>query len=310
MSNSLRDLRRKMRSIKSTRQVTKAMELVAASKMRRAVQNAVSLRRFALSSWNILRRVSLRNPAIHPALRKHSVRKILAILFTADRGLTGSMGTQILKTTAEYIAQLKTIPTFQSIDFIVLGRRGQQFLARAGQNVIAAFPALSNHPSLRDIAPIVKMAADGFASETYDHVALIYPDFLSALSQKPTVKILLPFSGSDLESMLRSLGVHPESVRSESELHVDEKQDAQYLFEPSEEAVLSAALAQITEIQIYQALLEAVASEHSARMVAMRNATDNASEILDDLTLSYNQTRQAAITAELAELSASKVALE
>jgi len=298
-----------MKGIKSTRQVTKAMELVAASKMRRAVSNAIELRRFALASWHILLRVSRRNPMSHPALRKRPVQKVLAVLYTSDRGLTGAMGTQILKATAEYIASLKGISSFESIDFIALGRRGQQFLARAGQNVIAAFPAFSNHPKLRDVAPVAKMVSDAFNAETYDHVALIYPDFISALSQKPTVKVLLPFTDSELREMVKSLGINPESVRAESELKTTDE-SAQYLFEPSEGEVLSVALSQITELQVYQALLEAVASEHSARMVAMRSATDNATAILDDLTLTYNQTRQANITSELAELSASKAALE
>lgn len=309
MGNNLRDLRRKMKGIKSTRQVTKAMELVAASKMRRAVSSAVTLRRFALASWHILLRVSKRNPQAHAALSKRPVRKVLGILYTSDRGLTGSMGTQILKSTAEYISNLQKIPTFESVSFIALGRRGQQFLARAGQNVVGAFPAFSNHPSLRDVAPIARLAAEGFASGAYDHVALIYPDFISALLQKPTVKVLLPFSDSDLRDMVQSLGVSPETARAETEL-ADSGESAQYLFEPSEEVVLEAVLQQITELQIFQALLEAVASEHSARMVAMRSATDNASAILDDLTLTYNRTRQANITAELAELSASKAALE
>jgi F-type H+-transporting ATPase subunit gamma len=309
VGNSLRDLRRKMKGIKATRQVTKAMELVAASKMRRAVSNAVTLRRYALASWHILLRVSKRNPEAHAALRPRPVKNVLGILFTSDRGLTGSMGTQILKTTAEYITSLKDIATFEKIDFIALGRRGQTFLARSGQNVIGAFPAFSNHPKLRDIAPIAKMASEAFASGSYDHVALIYPDFLSALLQKPTVKVLLPFSDSSLRDMIKSLGINPESARAETELKADAS-DAQYIFEPSEAAVLDTVLNQITELQIYQALLEAVASEHSARMVAMRSATDNATALLDDLTLTYNQTRQANITSELAELSASKAALE
>lgn len=285
------------------------MELVAASKMRRAVANAVTLRRFALASWHVLLRVSKKSPNAHAALQPRPVKRVLGILYTSDRGLTGSMGTQILKTAAQYIESLRKIPTFEHIDFLAIGKRGQQFLARTGQSVIAAFPAFSNHPSFRDISPVTKLASDTFAKGTYDHVTLIYPDFLSALSQAPTVKVVLPFSETTLDEMIRSLGVHPESSRSEAGLCRDSG-PAQYLFEPSMDIVLDAALKQITELQIYQALLEAVASEHSARMVAMRSATDNASAILDDLTLTYNQTRQGNITAELAELSASKAALE
>ena len=309
MAGSLRDIRRKMKGIRSTRQVTKAMELVAASKMRRAVQNAVGLRNFALASWHILLRVAKRNRDLHPALTARPVKKVLCILFTSDRGLTGSLGAQVLKSAAEYIRSLQALSGFESVEFIAIGRKGQQFLARAGQKVIAAFPAFSNHPKLRDIAPAAKMASDAFASGAYDHITLLYPDFLSALAQKPTVKVLLPFSDSALRDMIKSLGIDPGSNRSEAELKASDA-EAQYIFEPSETAVLDAILAQITELQIYQALLEAVASEHSARMVAMRSATDNASAILDDLTLTYNQTRQAGITTELSELSAAKAALE
>jgi F-type H+-transporting ATPase subunit gamma len=307
--SSLRDIRRKMKGIKSTRQVTKAMELVAASKMRRAVASAVTLRKFALASWQILLRVGHRNPQAHAALRPRPVRKVLAVLYTSDRGLTGGLGTQILKTAAEYIREIKGIETFSAVDFIAVGRRGQQFLARSGQTVIAAFPAFSNHPTLRDIAPVAKLASQGFADGTYDHIVLIYPDFISALAQKPTVKVLLPFSDSALKDMIDGLGVGPEAVRKEAGVEFSDG-SAQYIFEPSDTEVLDVVLQQIAELQVYQALLEAVASEHSARMVAMRSATDNASAILDDLTLTYNQTRQATITRELAELSASKAALD
>lgn len=298
-----------MKGIKSTRQVTKAMELVAASKMRRAVASAVTLRTFALASWQILLRIGHRNPQAHAALTPRPPRKVLAVLYTSDRGLTGSLGTQILKTTAEYVLHLKDIPTFESIGFIAIGRRGQQFLARSGQNVIAAFPAFSNHPSLRDIAPVAKMVSESFFAGTHDHIVLIYPDFISALAQKPTVKVLLPFSDSTLKDMIKSLGVRPEDIRAEADMEFQDD-SSQYIFEPSEEEILETVLSQISELQVYQALLEAVASEHSARMVAMRSATDNASAILDDLTLTYNQTRQANITRELAELSASKAALD
>lgn len=308
MSGNLRDIRRKMKGVKSTRQVTKAMELVAASNMRRAVASAVTLRRFALASWQILLRLSHRNPQAHAALTPRPVRKVLGILYTSDRGLTGSLGTQILKTASEYIREIKGIPTLSAIEFVAVGRRGQQFLARAGQNVIAAFPSFSNHPTLRDVAPVAKIAADGFMNGTYDHVVLMYSDFLSALSQKPTVKVLLPFAGSTLKDMIDSLGVSPESVRKEAGVELSDD-SAEYIFEPSAADVLDTILKQISELQVYQALLESVASEHSARMLAMHSASDNASALLDDLTLTHNQTRQANITAELAELSAAAAAM-
>ncbi|OGJ58227.1 ATP synthase F1 subunit gamma [Candidatus Peribacteria bacterium RIFCSPHIGHO2_01_FULL_51_9] len=306
MARNLRDIRRKMKAIRSTRQVTKAMELVAASKMRRAVQNAHNLRRYALTAWKILQAMAQVHPGIHPYLAERPPQRILAILFTSDRGLCGSLNTQMFRMVGNYCKGLTTIPGFEKLSFIVVGKKGQQFLQRTGQDIIAAFPSLSNNARFRDILPIVRMATDSFLSGTYDSVVLLYPDFVSALVQAPTAKVLLPFTTSELRTMIESLGQRRHTPHGEEEA----PSVAEYLFEPSQEEILRTILPQLTEMQAFQALLEATASEHSARMVAMRSASDNASDLLDDLSLTYNQTRQAGITAELAELSASKVALD
>ena len=308
MARGLRDLRRKMKAIRSTRQVTKAMELVAASKMRRATQSAQMLRRYALTAWKILETMAEANPGLHPFLTDRPPQHILAVLFSSDRGLCGSLNAQMFRMVAQYITHTKALPGSPELSFIALGKKGQQFLLRSHQTITAAFPAFSTHPQFRDILPIVRLATDGFLKGEYDSVVLLYPNFISALLQEPTSKVLLPFSKTSLKEMLTDLLPHkkgpPESGSKNQELRVSE-----YLFEPSPDDILRVILPQLTEVQIYQAVLEAAASEHSARMVAMRNATDNASDLLDDLTLTYNQTRQAGITAELAELSASKAAL-
>lgn len=324
MANSLRDLRRKMKAIKSTKQVTKAMELVAASKMRRAVQNAVLLRTYALTAWAILQKIALSHRGGHPWLIERPVKRILAILVTSDRGLCGSLNAQLFRSVTHYINACKELEGFERLDFIAVGRKGQQFLKRVDQNVVAAYPALSNHPSFKDILPIAKMGIDGFApqgtlsersesksNDSYDHVVLLYTDFLSALAQEPATKLLLPFSETGLRAMIRDLLPRKRITKEEERaLQTVTRLSTEYLFEPTEEQVLSRILPQLTEMQIYQAVLESAASEHSARMVAMRNATDNASDILSDLNLTYNQTRQANITAELAELSGAAAALE
>lgn len=304
MARSLRDIRRKMKAIKSTRQVTKAMELVSASKMRRAVQNAQTLREYALMAWSILRRLTT-NESQHPFMQPRPTGKVLAVVFTSDRGLCGSLNAQLLRAVGTYAQSVKGLKDFQSLDFVAVGRKGQQYLARNGLNVVAAFPALSNHPTFKDVLPITRMAIDGYKDGTYDHIVLVYADFVSALLQEPVVKVLLPFSTTELRGMIDSL------LPSSRKPKTDEEgaPESEFLFEPSPEEVLSTVLPQLTEMQVYQAVLEAAASEHSARMVAMRNATDNASDILDDLTLTYNQTRQANITGELAELSAAAAAM-
>lgn len=307
MASNLRDLRRKMKAIKSTRQVTKAMELVAASKMRRAVQNAQKLRQYALTAWHILERIANVQPDIHPYLMQREPKKILALLFTPDRGLCGSLNAQLLRTLTQYLKGLKEVPTFEKVDFVAIGKKGQQFLPRLQENMIAAFPGFSGFPTFKDVLPVVRLATENFLNETYDHVVLLYPDFISAIAQEPTVKVLLPFSKSGLKDMLLSL--LPQRHRRATEEALVATSVHEYLFEPSQATILDTILPQLTEIQIYQAVLETAASEHSARMVAMRNASDNASDLLDDLTLMYNQTRQANITAELAELSSAAAAL-
>ncbi len=310
MASSLRDLRRKMKAIKSTKQVTKAMELVAASKMRRAVQNAVLLRKYALTAWAILQKIALSHRGRHLWLTERPVKRILAILITSDRGLCGSLNTQLFRSVGHYVAACKDMQGFETIDFIAVGRKGQQYLQRSGQTVTGAFPALSNHPSFRDVLPIARMAIDAFKEGTYDHVVLLSTDFLSALVQEPATKLLLPFSETAFQEMIRELLPRKRISKEEEEaIKSVTRLSSDYLFEPTEPEVLNRILPQLTEMQIYQAVLESAASEHSARMVAMRNATDNASDILSDLNLTYNQTRQANITAELAELSGAAAAL-
>lgn len=309
MANNLREIRGKMKSVKSTRQVTKAMELVSASKMRRALQNAQQLRRYAEASWNVLHRVAAQNAGVHPFLAERSVRKVLVIVFSSDRGLTGGLNSHLFRLVAQYVKGLQKMETFERLDFIAVGRKAQQFLARTGQNVIAAFPAVTTNPTVRTVSPIVRLANESFVEGTYDHIAVIYADCVSAMVQEPTVKMLLPFSESAMNEMIESMLTEPRR-KKETVITKQNEKKAEYTFEPSPSEVLDTILPQITEIQVYQALLESIASEHSARMVAMRNATDNASALLDDMTLTCNRTRQAIVTSELAELSASKAALE
>lgn len=311
MARSLRDIQRKMKSIKSTRQVTKAMELVAASKMRKAVAHAQALRRYALHAWDILLSVGRAHAQGHPFLVQRKVKRVLAIVFTSDRGLCGSLNVQLMRSLQIYIAKLSELKTYQSIDFITVGRKGHQMLTRQKRDVIATFPSLSSHPTIKDVAPICKLAIDEFSKGTYDHVVLAYTDFLSPVLQQTAVKVLLPFSPSEVRDVLSDIQEQRRKTKEEQEMHhMDMGKVQEYIFEPSPTEVLEVILPQLTETQVFQAVLESVASEHSARMVAMRNASDAASDLLDDLTMTYNQTRQANITAELAELSAAKASLD
>ena len=281
------------------------MELVSASKMRRALHNTQVLRDYALLAWEILERIASAHPGAHPFLEKRPVSRVLCVFYSTDRGLCGNLNAQLFRFVMQYLSGLKNLKGFESADFIALGKKGQQFLSRTGANVIAAFGSLTNHPVLKDVFPLEKMVMDLFLEKKYDQVVLIYPDCVSALSQLPTAKVVLPLTKGDLDKMIESMGAHRFAREKENK----ELKVAEYLFEPTQDEILRAVVPQLTEVQIYQALLESAASEHSARMIAMRNASDNASDLIDDLTLAFNQKRQANITAELAEISSSKEAM-
>lgn len=314
MAKGTREIRRKIKSIKNTRQITKAMELVAASKMRRAVANTVALRPYARLARALLANLGDKQPSSsnasenslsHSLLNKREVKKALVIVMSSDRGLCGGLNTQLLRSVMDYLKAEKKKQQVPEISFVAIGKKAQDFLRRAGQKVVAAYPAMSNHPTLRDTFPISRMIMEDYAAGLYDKVMLVYTDFISAINQKPTVRRLLPLSRAALEEMVE--GIETKSHRSDAA--DDRAQFTEFLFEPSPQKVLEVLLPRLTEMQVYQAVLEAAASEHSARMFAMRNATDNATEFLEDLTMAYNQVRQASITAELAEISAGRAAL-
>lgn len=306
MGRSLSDVRRKMKAVKSTRQVTKAMELVAASKMRKAVQSAHMLRSYALAGWRILQNIAAVHQTAHPFLTQRPVKKVLVVLLTSDRGLCGSFNSHICKAAERYLIRATETKAGEKTDFVAVGKKGQQFLRRTGSPIVAAFPAFSNHPTFRDVLPLCRFIIESFKRGDYDHVVCIYSRFRSALTQEVDIKVLLPLTETELQTMAHALlGKKSEDISTDR----TSAPDQEFIFEPSATEVLDVILPQLTEVQIYQAILENAASEHSARMVAMHNASDNASDILDDLTLMYNQTRQAGITAELSELSATTAAL-
>lgn len=306
MAKGTREIRRKIKSITNTRQITKAMELVAASKMRRAVANTTAMRHYALLAKTLLRSLSEKAvPELHPLLAKREIKKVLVVVFGTDKGLCGGLNTQMFRKINEYIKAEKAKKNPPELSFMAIGKKAQDFLRRMGQNVIAAYPAMSNNVTMRESLSVSKMILNEYTGAKYDKVMLIYTDFISVINQKSTVRRLLPLSRYALEEMVEGL----ETKSHRPNVATEELQAMEYKFEPSPNRVLEMLLPRLTEMQIYQAILEAAASEHSARMFAMRNASDNASEFIADLTLMYNQIRQASITAELAEISAGRTAL-
>ncbi|MBT3865299.1 ATP synthase F1 subunit gamma [Candidatus Peregrinibacteria bacterium] len=299
MAGSEKDIKRKIKSINSTHQITKAMELVATSKMKKAVDGAVSLRSYGYLAFQIMAKLSKKATKLHAYFQEREVKNVLVVLFTTDKGLCGGLNTNIAKKFVTLEKQLEEKHKNAKLHFVASGKKGAEFLHRIGKEVDMVFPAFSNNPSFEDILPVAKIALKGFEKGDYDKVVLVYPDFVSTLVQNPVAKTLLPFSLETFEEMMEELGSKFTDVAKPQEKDLD------YKLEPSPKYILDNIVPQLTEVQLYQAVLEATASEHSARMVAMQNATKAANDILDDLVLTYNQARQASITAEIAEISSS-----
>ncbi len=265
------------------------MELVAASKMRKAV-NAVALSRpYSKLAWNTVRSISSHvDTSLHPLLRLRSeLKSVLLLLITSDRGLAGGFNTNILRKTRETIKNLGEGVEMQTI---CIGKRGADAMKRMNLPIMASFQEITNNTKFEEVLPIGRLVIHEFTSEKFDKVLVAYTDFVSAVTQTPLIIELLPLGKE-------------EETESIAEV-------ADYTFEPSPEIVLNKILPRLVETMVYQAVLESAASEHSARMMAMRSASDAAGEMIDDLTFTFNQARQAGITQEIAEISSGKAALE
>jgi F-type H+-transporting ATPase subunit gamma len=293
---SLKDIRGRIGSVRNIAQITRAMEMVAASRMKRAQDSILAARPYADELEEALRRVASAaglSEEIDPLLAQRPVRRAAIIVITTDRGLAGSLNANATRAVLRWVAQRASRGNGDApveIEAITVGRKGRDALRRAGVPIAAHFAQLGDRPSFSDVTPIARLVTEDFLEEKYDEIDIAYSTFVSILSQKPEIDTLLPV-------------VQPE-MEEEAERTNDE-----YLFEPSPEAVLSRLLPHYVAIGIYRAVLENNASEQSARMIAMRNSTDNANELIEDLTLVYNKTRQATITREMIEIASGAEAL-
>lgn len=301
-----KDIKRRIKSIGSTKKVTKAMEMVSAAKMRKAVANVLSSRSYANLAWELVRNLATKTESqLHPLL-EHSpeIKKVAIVLITSNRGLCGGFNSQIIQKTIHYIKEQQNKNC--QVDLIILGKKGGDFTAKRGFNIIAQFEKLDITTSVMEISPLAKLLITDFIEKKYDRVALAYSDFISTLVQKPRILELLPIID---EVRDKDLGEIKQPITDNLSPNLL-KTSFEYIFEPTPDEVLSELLPRLIEMQIYQAILESDASEHSARMVAMRNASDAALEMIDDLTLVFNKARQSSITAELADISGGRAALE
>jgi len=281
----IRLIRRRIRGVQSTAKITRAMEMIATLKMRRAQERGLAGRPYAdkiLQVISDLAALPQEEGVLHPLLQRREVNKIAIVHIAPDRGLCGGLNANINRKTAGFILEQK-VP----VSIITVGRKGWDFMRRHGQEIYAEFSQIGDWPSLLDTLPISHIIIDEYQKGTVDLVYLAYTQFVSTMTQKAVLQPLLP--------------VEPEAVLTGG--------NVEYIYEPGPSEVLGELLPRFVEMQVYHAILEAIASEQSARMVAMRNATDNATELVQDLTLAYNKARQEAITKEILDIAGGAAAL-
>jgi len=281
----IRVIRRRIRGVQSISKITRAMEMIATSKMRRAQERGLAGRPYSEKIRQVIADLSaLRQAgeAQHPLLQRRDVNKIAIVHITPDRGLCGGLNANVNRRAASFILE-QNVP----IILVCVGRKGLDFMRRTERDIRAEFTWLGDQPSLLDTLPISRIIVDDYTDGIIDAAYLCYAQFVSTMVQRTVMQPILPVEPSDIPS----------------------GQNIDFIYEPSPEVVLAGLLPRFVEMQIYHAILESIASEQSARMVAMRNATDNAKELIDDLTLMYNKARQESITKELLDITGGVSAL-
>ena len=292
MAANTRDIRRRIKSVKNTSQITKAMQMVAAAKMRKAQNAAIAGRAYAERLRKVFASLAdKQEEGAHPLLEQREVKTELVVVISTDKGLCGALNTNLFREVIKFNPE-KTV-------FVVVGKKAMQYLVRGKRKVLAEFPLKENFTFL-EAKQVSKYCMDKFNEGDVDKVTVIFTDFVNTLTQTPRVRTVLPISSFVVGDVLSSDTQPAAPVEASS---------SEYLFEPSAHQVLNAVLPHYVHFQVFQMVLDSRASEHSARMVAMKSATDNAKQLIKDLTLEYNKIRQASITNELLEISTAQSAL-
>lgn len=285
MALNTKAVKGRIKSVQNTKKITKAMEMIAAVKMRKAVAAAVSSREYALEVEKLLQSLS-ETKINHPLAEQRDVKNKLVIMITSDRGLCGNYNSRVIKNGLELV---HLNPADIQLEIMAIGRKAGEFARRQDIPMKSLYEKMSEVPEIETIHPIAETVMEGFLNKEFDSVEIIYTKYISGLSQEVERMQLLPVVRSEHENV--------------------EAVDKEIVYEPDKKQILNYALPMLTEVRLFQALLESIASEHSSRMIAMKNASESASELVDDLKLEYNKARQAAITTEIAEISAGANAL-
>ena len=291
---SARDMRLRIRSIKNIAQVTRALEAVSASKVNKAVAQVEGTRPYASKAWQVLQHVAMQpgRETLHPLLTDRTeIKKTLVLLLSSDRGLAGAYNTNVIRFNMQNFGEKHDV-----VEYITVGKKGRDLIRRRGGNVTAEFSDLPAAPSFADVSAIGHLAVDEFLKGDVDEVYLVYTDYVNMGKQIPVMKKLLPLEVDDGDDLVQEYGEAKKTASA-------------YIYEPSAEEILDEIIPNFTALQVYQAILESLASEHAARMVAMRNATDNAHELVGALQLEYNKVRQQTITGDILDIAGGAEAL-
>ena len=299
---ALKQIKNKIVATLKTGKVTKAMEAVSAVKMRKSQQKAFVGRPYVHSAMRILARLSNSQEGLnHPFALKRQEGKVLAVIVTSDKGLAGSVNSAVLKKVDELFK------TYTEVDTICIGRKATEFAHRQKKEVLASYTNISDDVQLADVYAMTTRVMEKFSNDAYSHVFVVYQNFISTFEQEPTQRKILPLDPAEILFIMN--GIKPKHGKWSN---FEDQTDATitYTIEPSAEEVLTTLIPQLVQIMLYHALIESKACEHSARMVAMKNATDKSKEVAKALTLKFNKQRQAAITAEVSEITGGMEALK
>ena len=304
---SARDIRRRIKGVKSTGKITRAMEMISAVKMRKAVGSVIAIRPYAKSAIDLLKQLDVAvGKGEHPLLMERPVKKALYVIIASNRGLCGAFNAQITKR----IRQTLREDTDREHVFVTIGKKGEMAVRRLGGDIIASFPDILGMPTAEGMRGVSRIIIEEFETKRVDRVVMIYTDYVSLLRQEVKVRALLPVALKDTQKAMHEMQSTDNSQQLTEEAQAKRGANAEYVIEPSPKKVLWRMIPRLIEMELYHAVLESNASQEAARMMAMRNATDAAKDMVSDLTLAYNQIRQGKITQEIAELSAGMAAVQ
>lgn len=313
---SIQSIKKRVRSVNNIAQITKAMEMVSANKMRRSQEATLASRPYALTALELLHALAKRSPLLPPLMRKHLIRNILVLLVSADKGLAGSLNSNVFRQAEKHIKELEKTYPDATFSFAAVGKKSEEFLLRKNNSPVIAFTGFGDYAETEETKPLADFLIAGYETNDWDQVFVISTHFRTTLRQDVIFRELLPISEDSLKKTIKELtpeygrySKDDSDIIEVSENHIYSAGGGsaygwEYLIEPAPQLVLEALTRYLIEMAVYHLVLEANASEHSARMVAMKNASDNATDLKDELSLLYNKSRQAGITREIAEISA------